>query len=162
LPGLRVEAVDEPLAHRARRLPQQLPPPLPARRQLLPEVSHAAPPARPRTVPTRRRPRSPAPAPAPSRPRSPGPPPPSPPGRPPASTDPPAGIAARPPRATGSGANPRADAKPANASTRFHEASSTDNPRAASREPAGGGSPRRYLPVRIPFASGWYGIRPSP
>ncbi len=102
---------------------------------------------RPPSAPTRPRPRSPAPARGSSRPRSPS--------RPPA--------ARRGRRSRRRGPRRRASARtPRARSSRSHVAASTSRPCDARRVPSGGGSPRRYLPVSSPRASGKNGIRPIP
>ena len=70
-----------------------------------------------------------------------------------------AGIASRPPTATSSIAMPRSSAKLCSASARSHRPSGISRP--ASR-PSVASSPRRYLPVSRPLASGKYGRKPIP
>src|SRR2546430_11346091 len=74
------------------------------------------------------------------------------------------GLAARPPIATSSRLRPRASAYAWSASTLAHGAlASRSRYRSpASRVPGAGGSPRRYLPLSRPEASGKNGSRPSP
>src|SRR5690242_11474445 len=80
----------------------------------------------------------------------------------PAITEPTAGSAPRPAIATSSNVRPRSAANRSSASTASNERSEIAAPRAASLVPSGGGSPRRYLPVSNPFASGKYGRMPTP
>src|SRR6188472_856704 len=65
------------------------------------------------------------------------------------------GIDASPPTASSRMPRPRSAPTRSSASTASRSLASTSRP--ASREPAGARSPRRYLPVRSPLASGKYG-----
>ncbi len=136
-PGPRVEAVDEPFADLARRLPEQAAAPIPVRRHLLPQLVVGArrlhPPrgysASSRASSSGEGSHSPAAAFA----------------RTcsgvvaPAITEATVGWAARPPIATSSGFRPRSRAKRSSASIRSHVASSTSSPCAARRVPSGAG-----------------------
>ena len=75
----------------------------------------------------------------------------------PAITDPTVGMAASPPIATWSSDTPRSPANSSIASMREKSACSNGSVCLASRVPAGAASPRRYLPVSRPRASGKYG-----
>ena len=126
----------------AGRLLEQVAAPVPARRHLLPQLVVGAPPRREATArqrgelvgataPTRRRPRSRAPARAWSRPRSP--------------RRPSAGRRGRRSRRRAAAA-PRSRANASSASIRSQVASSTSRPCSARREPSGAGSPAPVLP----------------
>ncbi len=80
----------------------------------------------------------------------------------PAITDPTVGIAASPPMATSSIVTPRSRANCSIASMVSKFACSNGSVWRASRLPLGAGSPRWYLPVSSPRASGKYGSRLCP
>ncbi len=77
-------------------------------------------------------------------------------------TEPTAGCAARPPIATSSMLTPRSCANRSTASIRSKSAAARRSGREASRVPSGAASPRRYLPVSSPDASGKNGSSPTP
>src|SRR5438874_1462675 len=79
----------------------------------------------------------------------------------PAITEATAGCDASPAIASSSRECPWSDANSSSAST-WSNASSVSRSEPSSRDPAGGGSPRRYLPVSSPLASGKKGMNATP